>query len=60
MSLISKFNKEIKYLSCVIDLFSRYYWVIPLKNKKGDSIVDRRQYYFKSILRNSDRKPNKI
>ena len=34
MSLISKFNKEIKYLLCVIDLFSRYYWVIPLKNKK--------------------------
>ena len=25
---------------CVIDLFSRYSWVIPLKNKKGDSIVE--------------------
>ena len=35
MSLISKFNKEIKYLLCVIDLFSRYSWVISLKNKKG-------------------------
>ena len=34
MSLISKFNKGIKYLLCVIDLFSRYSWVIPLKNKK--------------------------
>ena len=56
MSLISKFNKEIKYLLCVIDLFSRYSWVIPLKNKKGDSIVEG----FKSILKNSDRKPNKI
>ena len=40
MSLISKFNKGIKYLLCVIDLFSRYLWVIPLKNKKGDSIVE--------------------
>ena len=34
MSLISKFNKGIKYLLCVIDLFSRYSWVTPLKNKK--------------------------
>ena len=40
MTLISKFNKGIKYLLCVIDLFSRYSWVILLKNKKGDSIVE--------------------
>ena len=40
MLLISKYNKGIKYLLCVIDLFSRYSWVIPLKNKKGDSIVE--------------------
>ena len=40
MTLISKFNKGIKYLLCVIDLFSRYSWVIPLKNKKGQSIKD--------------------
>ena len=32
MTLISKFNKAIKYLLCVIDLFSRYVWVVPLKN----------------------------
>ena len=38
--LISKFNKGIKYLLCAFDLFSRYSWVIPLKNKKGDSIVE--------------------
>ena len=56
MSLISKFNKEIKYLLCVIDLFSRYSLVISLTNKKGDSIVEG----FKSILKNSDRKTNKI
>ena len=55
MSLISKFSKGIKYLLCVIDLFSRYSWVIPVKNKKGESIVER----FQSILKNS-RKPNKI
>ena len=55
MTLISKFNKGIKYLLCVIDLFSKYSWVIPLKNK-GDSIVEG----FKKILNDSNRKPNKI
>ena len=34
MPLISKFNKGIKYLLCVIDLFSRYAWVIGQKIKK--------------------------
>ena len=56
MSLINRFNKGIKYLLCIIDLFSRYSWVIPLKNKKGDSIVEG----FIKILNNSNRKPNKI
>ena len=56
MSLISKFNKGIKYLLCAIDLFSRYSWVIPIKNKNGDSIVEG----FKKILDNSNRRPNKI
>ena len=40
MSLISKFNKGIKYLLCANDLFSRFACVIGLKNKKGDSIVE--------------------
>ena len=40
MSLISQSNHGIKYLLCVIDLFSRYSWVIPLKNRKRDSIVE--------------------
>ena len=56
MSLISRFNKGIKYLLHVVDLFSRYAWVIGLKNKKGDSIVEG----FQSILKKSGRKPNKI
>ena len=34
MSLISKFNKGINYLLCVIDLFSRYSWIVPYKNEK--------------------------
>ena len=54
--LISKSNKGIKYLLCVIDLFSRYSWVISLKNKKGESIVEG----FQNIFKNSGRKPSKI
>ena len=56
MQLISKYNKGIRYLLCVIDLFSRYAWVIPLKNKKGGTIDEG----FKKILDDSNRKPNKI
>ena len=38
MQLISKFNKGIHFLLCVIDIFSKYAWVIPLKDKKGITI----------------------
>ena len=34
MQLISKYNKGIRYLLCAIDLFSKYAFVVPLKNKK--------------------------
>ena len=40
MTLISKSNKAIKYLLCIIDLFSRYAWVVGIKDKKGESIVN--------------------
>ena len=56
MSLISKCNKGIKYLLCVIDLFSKYAWAVPLKDKKGIRIVNA----FQSILKKFERKPNKI
>ena len=56
MQLLSKFNKGIKYLLCVIDLFSKYAFVVPLKDKKGISIVNA----FQSVLNKSKRKPNKI
>ena len=41
---------------CVIDIFSKYAWVLPLKDKKGVTIVDA----FQNILDDSNRKPNKI
>ena len=62
MQSLSKYNKGIKYLLCVIDLFSKYVWVVPIKDKKGTSIIVNA---FKKILSdsaelNSNRKPNKI
>ena len=56
MQLTSKFNKGFRFLLCVIDIFSKYAWVVPLKDKKGVSIVDA----FQKILDDSNRKPNKI
>ena len=40
MQLISKCNKEIKFLLCTIDCFSKYAWVVPIKAKKWISIVN--------------------
>ena len=40
MQSLSKKNKGIKYLLCTIDLFSKYTFVVPLKDKKGISIVN--------------------
>ena len=47
MQLITKFNKGFRFSLCVIDIFSKYAWVVPLKDKKG-------------VLDDSHRKPNKI
>ena len=64
MQLLSKFNKGFRFLLCVTDIFSKYPWVIPLKDKKGISIVNA----FQKILDDSKRseaedkgqKPNEI
>ena len=40
MQSLSRYNKGIRYLLCAIDLFSKYAWVIPIKDKKGASIVN--------------------
>ena len=55
MQSLNKYNKGIKYLLGVIDLFSKYAWVVPLKDKKGTSIVHASQ----KII-SEERKPNKI
>ena len=55
MQSLGKYNKGNKYLLCAIDLFSKYAWVIPIKDKKGTSIVNA----FQKII-SEGRKPNKI
>ena len=54
MQSLSKYNKRIKYLLCAIDLFSKYAWVIPSKDRKGVSIVNA----FQKII-SQGRKQNK-
>ena len=56
MQLISKFNKGFRFLLCVTDIYSKYAWVIPLKDKKGITIT----IAFQENLKESNRKPNKI
>ena len=55
IQLISKFNKEFRFLLCVIDIYSKYAWVIPLKDKKGIAITNA----FKIFLDESNHKPSK-
>ena len=56
MQLINKFNKGIRFLLCVIGIFSKYGWVVPLKDK-GVTIVN----LFQKILDDlKDCKPNNI
>ena len=56
VQLIRKFNKGICFSICVIDIFSKYAWVIPLKEKKGITITEA----FQKILDESNRKSNKM
>ena len=56
MQLFSKYTKGIRYFQCAIDLFSKYAFVVPLKDKNGTSLTNT----FESILNNLKRKPNKI
>ena len=64
MQLTNKFNKGFRFLLCVVDIFSKYAWVVPLKDKKGSSIFNA----FQKILKESNRRkaqdkgrrPNKL
>ena len=54
--MISKFNKGFRFLLCIINIYSKYTWFIPLKDKKGIRITNA----FKKILDECNRKTNKI
>ena len=56
MQSMSKYSEGIKYFLCAMDLFSKCTWFVPLKAKRGISIVNA----FQKILDSSKRKPNKI
>ena len=56
MQLLSKSDKRFRFLLCVIDVFSKYAWVVSLKDKKGISIINA----FQIILKEFKRKPNEI
>ena len=56
IELISKFNKGIRFLLCVVDVFSKYAWAVPLKDKEHITITDA----FQKILDDFNRKPKKI
>ena len=55
MPSLSKYNKGIKHLLRGIDFFSKYAWVVPLKDKKGLVLL----MHFTKII-SEERKPNKI
>ena len=56
MQSLSRKNKDLKYLLCAIDLYSKYAFVIPLKDKKRISSVNA----FNKIIKQSNKKPNKM
>ena len=52
MQQFSKWNKGYRYLVMVLDLFSKYGWIVPLKDKKGETVTEA----FKTIFKKA-RKP---
>ena len=56
MQKYNKWNKGIKYLLMVIDVFSKYGWIVPLKDKKTESVSSA----FDTIFKKNKRKPDKL
>ena len=54
MTAFSEFNQGFKFLLLVIDIFSKYGWIIPLKNKKGETVASALKTIFE------ERKPEKM
>ena len=56
MESLSSKNKNVKYLLCVLDVFTKYAWVKPLKDKKGVTVLND----FIEVVNESKCKPNKL
>jgi len=56
MQAFSKSNRGVRYLLTVIDVFSKFGWMLPIKDKTGISVADA----FKEIFKKSKRKPEKL
>ena len=56
MTSLSSKNRDVKYLLCVIEVFTKYSWVKPLKNKKARTVLNG----FIEIVNESKCKPNKL
>ena len=56
ISLKHSFHKAFRFLLCVIDIYSKYAWLIPLKDKRGITNTNA----FQNFLDESNQKPNKI
>ena len=56
MESLSSKNKNVKYLLCVVDVFTKYAWVKPLKDKNGKAVLND----FMEIVNRFNRKPNKL
>ena len=54
--IMPKPENEYKYLLTIIDGYTRYAWVIPIKNKKGETIYNE----FKKVMKESKRSPDKL
>ena len=46
----------VKYLLCVIDIFIKYAWVRPLKDKKAKTVI----HGFVEVVNKSKRKPDEL
>ena len=56
MKLINKYKKGLRFLLCGIGIYSKYIWVVPMKDIKGISITNA----FQKFLDESDGKANNI
>jgi len=56
MQVFSKSNRGVRYLLTVIDVFSKFGWMLLLKDKTGKSVTDA----FKEISKKSKRKSEKL